>query len=166
MGSKRGQMQIPFGMIFSILLIIAFVAVAIYAIIMIVGWGKCASTGIFKEDLQLKIDEAWNSDEHIETFSGTLPSNLEFVCFIDIAMPGRGAYKDFYEKFEKYGFVNMNLFFYPISETCEGQQGFDIKHIDLEKITEDQNPYCIENTEGKVSVRIEKGFGDALVKVS
>ena len=49
---KRGQLQISFGMIFSIIIIIAFVAVFIYAITIFMGWKRCAETGLFKEDLQ------------------------------------------------------------------------------------------------------------------
>ena len=52
---KRGQLQISFGMIFSIILIIAFVALAVYVIMIFLDTGKCANTGLFKNDLQQEI---------------------------------------------------------------------------------------------------------------
>ncbi len=164
---KRGQLRISFGMLFSIILIIAFIAVAVYAIIMFLNIKKCADTGMFKQDLQEEINRAWTSDSSSEIFSGNLPSSLDYVCFVDVSEEGRGEHKEYYDKLKKYGYSpQINMFFWPLKNTCEGQRGFEIKHIDIKKITAEENPYCIKSIRGKVEVKIEKDFYDALVKIS
>ena len=84
--NKRGQLQISFGMIFSIILIIAFIAVFIYVITIFMGWKKCASTGLFKEDLQSTVNNAWQSDQYQDVFpksQSIVPSGITQICFID-----------------------------------------------------------------------------------
>jgi len=162
---KRGDIQVSFSMIFSIILIIAFIAVVIYAITIIYGWSKCANTGIFKQDLQGKIDNVWNLDESSSEFKESLPSGIEQVCFINLERESAGSNKDFYDSFKKYGYRG-NMFFYPIEKACEDLRAFDIKHINITAITNQDNPKCFKNINGKVSIRIDKGFYDALVKLS
>ena len=82
---KRGQFQISFGMLFSIILIIAFVAVAIYVIMFFLKMKKCSEISLFVKDLQEKIDRAWSSEESDFLFTRSLPSGIKKVCFIDLS---------------------------------------------------------------------------------
>ena len=164
--NRSGIMQLPFGMIFSIILIAAFIAVAIYAILMFLDTQECAKAGIFKEDLQEELNKAWTGDETSTTFEGNLPGNIEFVCFADLESEGKGSYTDLYDSLKKYGYVNVNMFYYPLKEVCKGQRTADIKHLDIKKITEKENPYCVKSENSKVGLKVEKGFYDALVNVS
>ena len=39
----------------------------------------------------------------------------------------------------------------------------NIDHLDIGKITDLKNPYCIAIDNGKIVIQLEKGFNDALV---
>jgi len=159
---KKGLMQIPFGMIFSIILIVMFIFLAVYAVSVFLGWKKCAETGLFKQDLQERINKAWIRDIYKDTFSSSLPSKIKQVCFIDITKTARGKYQAYYSEFQLY--EKGNMFFWPLDKACEGQESFEIKHIDIDKITEQDNPYCVD-VDGKVEMRIEKDYGESLVRI-
>jgi hypothetical protein len=165
--SKKGQLKISFGMIFSIILIIAFLGVAIYAIVQFLSLLQCAETGMFKEDLQNKIDRAWKGGESRATFSKDLPSGLTRVCFIDLNGQAKGEHSNIFENISRRygGRDGKNMFFWPMGEACSGQESFQIKHINISKITSRKNPYCIEAERGKVTIKIEKGIYDALVNI-
>ena len=45
-------------------------------------------------------------------------------------------------------------------------ESFEILHINIENITQEKNPYCLDNINGKVSFKVEKGIYDELVRVS
>ncbi|MEK6820616.1 MAG: hypothetical protein AABX71_02800 [Nanoarchaeota archaeon] len=163
---KRSQIQISFGMIFSIILIIAFIGVAFYAINIFLDWKKCIETGMFKEDLQEAVDRAWSRDSSSEIFSGNLQASLERVCFVDLSKDKEGEWAEYYDKLKKEGYIDINIFFWPLSKVCEGQRSFSLKHLNMSYITENANPHCAESTNGKIELRIEKGFDDVLVKIS
>jgi len=163
--SKRSQLQISFGMIFSIILIIAFVAVAIYAITIFLKVKTCSETGLFKNDLQEEINRAWNSDETSSVFKESLNTDIEQVCFINLENEAKGQHKDFYNSIKKLGFVNINMFFYPLKNACEGQKAFLISHLNISEITKQNNPNCFNNIKGKLEIKIEKGFREALVRL-
>lgn len=160
---KLGQIELSFGVIFSIILIIAFIAVAIYAIMMFLSTKKCAEIGLFKNDLQEAVNAAWNGEETNTDFKRSLPVSLDFACFIDTTKPEKGNYH-YYNNVTALG-KNFNMFFWPIKNACKGQGTFNIEHINLEKITESKNPYCIQNVNGKTTIKIEKRFSEMLVKL-
>lgn len=164
--SKRSQLQVSFGMIFSVFLIIAFIAVAIYAIVMFLGIKKCAETGEFKNNLQEEINRAWNSDETSSVFKESLNTDIQQVCFIDLSEEARGEYKDAYNQIKKLGFVDINMFFYPLKNACQGGKAFLISHLNISEITKQNNPNCFGNIKGKVEIKIEKGFHESLVRLS
>ena len=56
------------------------------------------------------------------------------------------------------------MVFYPV--VFEGVESMQVRYIDLGKITIDKNPFCIENIDGKVSLRLTKDFADALVTIT
>ena len=47
------------------------------------------------------------------------------------------------------------MFFYPVG-SGEGTDAENIEHIDIGNITENENPFCIENIKGKVTMTIKK----------
>lgn len=159
---RKGQININFGMIFSIILIIAFIAVAVFAISKFLTIKKCSETGLFKQDLQNSIDRAWSSEGTSQNFDIHLPSNLDYVCFVDLARGRRGEDADKYEELERVGASDVNMFFWPLKKACEGQEGDLIKHLDIEEITENNNPKCFKN--GR-DVTIEKGLYESRVKI-
>lgn len=164
--SKRSQLQISFGMIFSVILIIVFIAVAIYAIIMFLELKCAADTGLFKQDLQDEVNRAWAGDESSFVFNSTIPSKIEKICFINLLEEGKGENENIYAIFKKYGYVNVNMFFYPLNKACSDARAFDIQHVNIKNITEEDNPYCVDVVDSKISIRIEKDFRESLVRVS
>lgn len=164
--SKRSQLQISFGMIFSVILIIVFIAVAIYAIIMFLGIKCTADTGLFKQDLQDEVNRAWSGDESSFVFNSTLPSGIEKICFINLLKEEKGENKNIYTSFKKYGYVNVNMFFWPLNKACSDVRAFDIQQVNISNITEENNPYCIDAVDNKINMRIEKDFRESLVRVN
>lgn len=160
---KRGQIDISFGMIFSIILIIVFVALAIYAIVMFLNLQKCASTGLFKDDLQGEVTRAWGSDEMSFTKDFSLPGQITEVCFVNASEAYKGEFKQEYDSFQRYASRGYNMLFYPTEKTCEGQTGFAIDNIDIDKITASKNPYCIKNNYGKIIISISGYYGKLVV---
>jgi len=143
--SKKAQnvFGLSFGVIFSILLIIFFIVVAFIAINAFLKTQKCTQIGIFIDDFEVEINKAWNSQSSSFEFQGTLPSNLDSVCFTS--------------QEEK------NLFLSPKAKACIPE--YNIEHLDIEKITQSQDPYCIDINKGDIDIQIEKGFNDALVGI-
>ncbi len=138
---KRGQMKLSFGMIFSIILIVIFIAFAFYAIKTFLGIQDEMKIGQFVNGLQSDVDKMWKGSQGSQEVEYLLPSKIESVCFKD----------DEYE----------NLIFR--SDDFIG--GKEIKHINITKITEAENPFCIENVKGKVKMIIKKDYGEALVEI-
>lgn len=139
---RKGQIKLSFGMIFSIILIIVFLAFAFYAIKIFLGIQDAAQTEKFINDLKSDIDRVWKSTESSEEKEYVLPSKIDAVCFRD----------DEYE----------NLFFQS-DKFFEGEQ---INHIDTSKITSTENPFCIENVRRKVKLTLVKEIDEALVTIT
>jgi hypothetical protein len=159
---KKGQIKLSFGMIFSIFLIIVFLIFGFFAIKNFIGLGKTAQIGSFKDSLQNDIDRVWKGAQGSETVEYILPSGIISVCFIDYEKDASGSNSEFYSDFNQVHFGDENLFFYPVG-SAEGLDSTEINHLDLEKITEQENPYCFFVSSGKISVQMTKQFGETLV---
>ena len=163
--SKKAQMEISFGMIVSVILIIVFVAFTFYAIGKFLGMQRSVQIGKFTSDLQFDVDKIWKTSQGSQPVSYILPSRIEKVCFVDYANSEKGVNALLYEKLKLGFYGSENLIFYPVG-SGEGLDSTIIEHINLEKITETQNPFCIENTNGKVKLTVSMDFGESLVKIS
>ena len=139
---EKGQLKLSFGMIFSIILIIIFISFAFYAIQKFLGMQRAIQVGQFIDDLQSDVDKLWKGVQGSQEVEYTLPKKIKRICFKD----------DEYE----------NMFFYP-EGSFEGFNSIEIKHIDIKKITKEKNPFCIENTNGKIKIIIKKDYGEELV---
>lgn len=142
--NKRAQMKLSFGMIFSIFLIIIFLAFAIYVIIKFVSLQNSIQIESFKNDLQAHITAIWLSrGEYSEEKEYTLPTKINAICFLD----------DDYQ----------NLMF----ESDKPMDGDNIENINITFITSDgeEDPFCIPNIEGKVKMTLVKDYGETLVKI-
>lgn len=138
---KRGQMQISFGMIFSIILIIAFLALAFYGIKTFLELQNKAKIADFKDKFQADVSEAWSSSIYSDASEYSLPGKIDAVCITD---------------------SSENVFLKP--ETAYPSLSFiTIDHIDTFNLPKD--PYCIEKIDGKISVLIKKDSGDNLVTI-
>ena len=165
--SRKGQMKLSFGMIFSIFLIIIFLTFAFYGIKKFVDLGNNAQEGKFKNDLQMDIDKIWKGSQGSDRFEYALPSKIKYVCFADFlgTEEGKGAKASYYDELNQVYFGYENMFFYPVGSSS-GLDSTEIKHINLEEIVSNENPYCIPNEDGRVSILISKNYGENLVKIS
>ena len=168
--SKRSQgvFGMSFGMIFSIILIVFLIVVAFIAIKYFLGTGDCVKIGLFVDGLEKDINEAW-SGSHSSSFefSGNLPSKIDYVCFANLSksINGNDLKREIASDIGVYEFSGTNMFFYPVKNACE-IPAHKIKHLDLEEITKKENPYCFENKNGRVVIKIEKGANKNIVKLS
>lgn len=162
----RGALNLSFGMIFSIILIIFFLVFAFYGIRLFINMQNSAITGKFLDDLQTDINQIWRAQEGSKIFEYNLPSKINLVCFIDSENQQRGENTNIYSELTSeilfYG-REKNLVFFPI---LSNMGSAEIKNIDLGSITSQENPFCIESERGKIKLKIEKNFDDALVRIT
>lgn len=158
--TKRAQIQMSFGVIFSIIIIAATLGIAGYVILKVWNAGNDAGCKLFYSDLQKKIDEAWNQDGGSSyVFSGSASSESEKVCFGYTNQTFAELDKAAHEKIEEYSSKSVNLFFYPIASCGDSSFSYNLKHIKTDKF------FCVDIQNGKASVKIAKGTFDALVKL-
>lgn len=161
---KRGQFNLSFAMIFSIIVIIAIVATAIYVMTYFLNLNKCTTLGFFFDDLDNEVEKAWRSPQYQDIFEATLPSNLEFVCFGNLtqgALTSPDQEKKDELKFSPYRDENKNVFLLPSRKACSG----DLANFNLEH-AETSGFFCIPVENGKIEVRIQKQITGNLVKIS
>ncbi len=164
--AQGGLFGMSFSMIFSIILIIFFIAAAFTAIKYFLNLQRCSQVGMFTSSLQNKIDIAWNSQSSLFYFNASIPSGIKSVCFVNLSSPPKNANtyeKNMFTEIQNTGADNMKSNFYiyaPEKDYC-GLKWKTINHIDLSK----KNPICITAKNGIISIKIERNFEDALVRV-
>ena len=153
-------------MIFSVIIIITIIGVAVYAITAFLQVGKTAQLGLFHREFQKTVDEIWSSATTNKLVSFAIPTSIEAVCFGSIE--GReiqGRYSEEFEDLKKYssGFEqkNNNVFLYP-SQKAKDFAFNKIDKLDLSGLGEFD---CFETKNGEVKIRLSKGEFDSLVKV-
>jgi len=135
-------MELSFGMLFSIILIIIFISFAIYGIGKFLNLQKNIQTKTFINDLQFDVDKLWNS-QGSQPVQYSIPANVERVCFNE-------------DEFEK-----------DIDVEIRGEksiEAYDIKHA---KISDDfssgKGGKCVSVEKGKIKLQLEKNYGENLV---
>jgi hypothetical protein len=165
--NKKGQeiFGLSFGMIFAVILIIFFVFVAFIVIQNFLNTRDCAKIGIFNTELNDRVNDAWNSGDITNKFNIDLPSNVQAVCFANLTFGFKGPSRDAYNKIARYD-KKDNLFLYAPKKTkCSNLDSYNIEHLDLAKITINENPYCINLTSGKGKLIIEMDNSDDNVRI-
>jgi len=156
-------MKISFGMIFSIILIVVFLSFAFFAIKTFLGFQKSAESGKFLSDFQADIDRVWKSAQSSQIETYTLPGKIEYICFVDFEGPVKGQSKDFYKDLERANYGNENFVFYPFGSSDIDSR--TIKNVNLSAITSNENPFCIKNIDGKITLTLKKEFSENLVRI-
>jgi len=159
---KRGSFGLSFGMIFSIIIIIAIIGVSFYVINNFLGLQKCAEQSLFYDEFQKQIDIAWNSEITERTYEAKLPGGIDRVCLGDASSGDfNPRYSEEYQKFNRYFRFDANLFLFPPEKACTPEY-FKLKHVDLTLL---QRFDCFEVDGKNVEFKIEKGSTDALVEI-
>ncbi len=157
---KRGQLEISFGIIFSIFLIIAFIGVGIYAITYFLNLSECAEIGLFYQDLDERVNKAWTSELTREVFSGSVSSDIESVCFGSLE-GNPGKYDEEHQAISRiFRFSEDNVFLFPPEKGCgQDSASFNLKNAQAEEF------FCVPVVDKKVDVRLTKESFDALVNL-
>jgi len=138
LSSKKSQMEISFGMIFSIILIIAFIGFAIFGIVKFLSFQKEVQIKKFVNDFQNDVDELWWQDFGNRNEYYLVPNNVQKIC-----LENDGDLKIY----SKDGDILSEI--------------YKIKHL---KIIE--NSKCIDKESNKINIKIEKKIGESLVGIS
>lgn len=154
---KRGQIDLSFGLIFSVILIVVFLGFAIYAIVYFLNMSDNMKTSSFLKDFQTDVDKFWKSDGSTDDLPYSLPTKIKKVCFINSSKTGKGIDASIYEELERYLSQNANLIFYPIGSSSI--KSVKINHIDIINTTKTNNPACFENKNGKITLRLNQDNG-------
>lgn len=161
---KRGQLKLSFGMIFSIILIIIFLVFGFYVIKNFILLQDSVKTERFLNDFQADIDRIWKSTESSQQKEYIIPSGVGFACFVDYGVSKKGTESYLYTQLRIFYSGSENLIFYPLGSS--GVESKKINNIDLEKITQEENPFCIENNNGEIQLTLMKDFDEALVTIT
>lgn len=143
----KGQTQISFGVIFSVFLIIVFVAFAIYGIGKFLEVQRLAQLGVFKSDLQEDIDSKYLSTGGGATSVSysNIPRKIKQVCFVD-------------DRYENMQFIPSDF------------QGYLLNNINFVKTLSGSNTHpkslCIDVINGKVSMILKKDYNEPLVTIA
>ncbi len=158
---KKAQQSVgmSFGMIFSIILIIAFVAFAFKAITFFLDFGSSSQLIQFYEDFQDKIDDAWTTASLEEIYEFDLPSQITHVCFANFSAPLTGT-QELSSQIKSYDY-DSNIFLIPQKKASTPMR--EIEHLDIESITRIQNPFCVENP-GAITIVKELGSQKVLIE--
>lgn len=161
---KRGQLQLSFGMIFSMIIIAVTLSIAGYMIFQFMKSGDTILCAKFKEKLQDSIDDAWRSDgASIDTRKEPLPSlpgGVDEVCFGNSTQPLLSA-KDRanFDDLKEFTYPSRNLYISPHT-SCKGEFSFTLKHITSRGF------FCVPVTNNKIAVLISKDSTEPLVRLS
>jgi hypothetical protein len=129
MNSKRGQMEMSFGMIFTIILIIAFLAMAFYGIQKFLEMRDEIQVKQFYESLEADIEDMWASQYGSKEVTYKLPNKAERICF---------EHPDI-----------LKLFY---DNSIEERK---LKNINLDIDSEDGDPFCIDIEKNEISFILE-----------
>jgi hypothetical protein len=150
--SKKAQMQISFGVIFSIILIVIFIAFAIYAIGKFMGVQKFAQVKKFQNDFQGDIDKMWKSTRGSQEVEYFLPKKIKQICFLE-------------DKRDPMTSKYFNAYYVP-----DDFDEFLLKNVDMTTSvtgsTTNPKTLCVNTTNGKISMAIKKGYSEDLVTIT
>ena len=132
---KKGQINLSFGVIFSIILIVIFISFAFYAIQKILVMQEAVQAKQFIEELQGDIDKIWKSAQGSQQKEYILPSKVKEVCFQD-------------DEHENIIFIGSGL------------PGGLINHLNLIETLNKEQQFCIESAKGKITITIKKDYGE------
>jgi hypothetical protein len=160
----EGVFGLSFGMIWSIILIVFFVLGAFMGIRTFLNYQDKTTLGFFLTDLDNSVKKAFYAESTNYIFKSTLPAGIEYVCFMNFtskvknpndkeSMVWNYVTSTYYEP-------DMNLYLY--SPTKD----YDISFKKISYIHTDRNPLCVKVTNKKISIRIEKKFEEAFVRLS
>jgi hypothetical protein len=153
---KRGELQLSFGMIFSIILIIAFLAFAFYAIRIFLSMSDKTKIAKFRDDIQSDIDKVWRAAQATQKVEYmNIPTNIEEICFANDQTQNLRFFPE--DAVKNLGIVNLKNI--NLTRTTSSQVNSNI-------ITRDgTRMLCFDNAKGKIKLNLTKSFNENLVTI-
>ena len=160
----EGVFGLSFGMIWSIILIVFFVLGAFMGIKTFLNYQEKTTLGFFLDDLDSAVKKAFYAESTNYIFKSNLPSGIEYVCFMNFSSPVKNpndaesmvwnhVTTTYYEP-------DMNVYLYAPKK----DYGISLDRIKF--IYTERNPLCVKVKEKTISIRIEKKFEEAFVRLS
>lgn len=164
---KRGQevFGMSFGMIFTIILIIAVVSVGIYAIVSFIGWSNCQKIANFYDKLQSEVTIAWSSRNYDQVPNNLfVPSGITKVCFGTLDQTAVGDDETIKRSYTYiYRSKPPNVFLYPSKKACDGV----LDRVTINNLNT-SSFFCVpvNKPNGKVEVKISFREENSFVSVT
>lgn len=144
---KRGQLELSFGMMFSIIIIIATIATAFYFLRVFFQTSSCTSFELLHKEVRDRIDQVWRAPQAREQFSLKVPQTITAVCF---GTPD--VRHEIGEKLDAYRVQGEGVYFYPPLEACQGSLA--VKRI--EHVASQPAWFCVNVSNRIAHVTLEK----------
>jgi hypothetical protein len=159
---KSAQLQISFGMIFSIIIICVTLAVAIYVVVKFVDQGSNIECKTFSSELQVKLDKMWEASTKLnDEFIGSVTKKTTYICFGNISQNALTEEdKKIKEEIINYVDRKNNMFFYPKEACGENTFRYTLNHAGID------NFFCVPVSNSKVRIKLAIGSYDSKVKIS
>ncbi len=150
MENKRGEINLSFGMIFSIILIIAFLAFGFLGIKQFLKMQTEIQVKLFLQDFQEDVTELYNSEPgtDLPDIQYILPTYIKQVCF------------------ENSEFGNLKFVTDDSKGISSSIQRKNIEHLDIERTLNGAKSLCFDNIKGRVTflLSLEEGQTQVIVK--
>jgi len=143
--NKKGAMELSFGMIFAIILIVVFLVFAFFGIKKILAVQEQVKYVQFAEDLQSDVDKIWKSAQASKEVTYMIPSKIAEICF---------------ENKE-----TRNLIFNPRTAGFEPKTITNLNFLEMFP-EESTSSFCIKTKDGTVSMTLSKEYSQNLVTIS
>jgi hypothetical protein len=157
--NKKAQiMGVPFQMIFTLILIAIFAVVGIVAIKYVISWQGQAQVSLFVNDFRAKVNDFRSVDNADYRFNSSLPTKIEYVCFGNTSMQSTtNQHPEIWDDMLLHS--EKNMFLWPIKDS---NYALKIDNLNLNDIP---RPYCINNTNGKISIHLKKESNEPIARI-
>ena len=153
---KRGQLELSFGVLFSVILIIVVIGAAIYFINVFVNTSDCATVQVFQKEVQDSIDSAWRAAKVEQTMHVRAPRGVSELCIGDSA--SAVGYASERTALDNYLVQGTGLYLLPVSAACEGgQAGKHLTHASGAF-------FCVRAVKGMFTYHLSKTNGTVQVQ--
>ena len=168
---KKGQatIELPFQMIFSLILIAIFIYAAFTGIKYFLERADQAKINSFIAEIKSDVGSAWQATEVGRVYTYNLPDKIKSVCFGNLGTALKNNTCPQFEKYRKEAYnEGANMFFCPPSSAygvgspyyykieCDGSDCLSAVGAGVT---------CIKNN-GKISIALEKKLGNPKVVIS
>ena len=144
----KGQLELSFGMIFSLLIIIATVGTAGYFITKFVETGKCTTLQLAYAELQEGVDSVWGAAVGNKEISLQVPSGITSLCIGDMSS---GTNATLRELIDVYIVEGIGVYALPPTNACDGELAArKLTHLASTPLL------CKPVVRGKITFRVSK----------